>query len=113
MTPFESALVAHLVADWLLQNEWMAVNKTNLRHPAGWVHASIHAGLLSFGLGWLGGAVLGFLHLLIDTGKPVDWWIRKYKKCESAPHATLIRIWTDQTVHIALIAAWVLLFLRN
>lgn len=25
----------HLIIDWLLQNEWMAVNKTQVRHPAG------------------------------------------------------------------------------
>ena len=107
MTPFEKGLVAHLVADWLLQNDWMAVNKTNLRHPAGWVHAMIHALLLGLALGWIGGAVLGALHLLIDTGKPLNWWVGVFKKCDAAPHALLIRIWTDQVLHIALIAAWV------
>lgn len=110
MTPFERGLVAHLVADWLLQNDWMAVNKTNLRHSAGWVHAFVHAVLLGLALGWLGGVVLGILHLLIDTGRPINWWVRVFKKCDAAPQATLIRIWTDQVLHIALIAGWVLLF---
>jgi hypothetical protein len=107
MTPFERGFVAHLVADWLLQNDWMALNKTNLRHPAGWIHSLIHAILLGLALGWLGGAVLGALHLAIDTGKPINWWVRVFKKCDGAPQATLIRIWTDQALHIALIAAWV------
>jgi hypothetical protein len=110
MMPFEKGLVAHLVADWLLQNDWMALNKTNLRHPAGWVHALIHAVLLGLALGWLGGAVLGVLHLLIDTGKPINWWVKNFKKSDGAPHALLIRIWTDQALHIALIAAWLILF---
>jgi hypothetical protein len=110
MTLFERGLVAHLVADWILQNDWMALNKTNLRHPAGWVHASIHALLLGLALGWMGGVVLGTLHLLIDTGKPINWWVRVFKKCDAAPHALLIRIWTDQALHIALIAAWVAFF---
>jgi hypothetical protein len=107
LTPFERGLIAHLVADWLLQNDWMALNKTNLRHPAGWVHASIHGLLLGLALGWLGGLVLGVAHLLIDTGWPVNWWLRVFKKCDCAPQAALIRLGTDQAIHIALIAAWV------
>jgi hypothetical protein len=110
LTPFERALVAHLVADWLLQNDWMALNKTKLTHPAGWVHAAIHAVLLGLALDWVGGVALGALHLLIDTGGPVGWWIRVFKKCEAMPHATLIRIWTDQALHLATIAAWVAWF---
>jgi len=110
MTPFDKAVVAHLVADWLLQNDWMAMHKAKLLHPAGWLHASVHVVLLGLALGWLGGLVLGFLHLLIDTGKPIDWWVKVFKKCEATPAATLIKIWTDQVLHIVLIAAWVLLF---
>jgi len=109
LSPFERGLVAHLVADWLLQNDWMALNKTNLRHPAGWVHASIHGLLLGWALGWAGGAVLGILHLVLDTGRPLNWWIRVFKKCDTAPQAALIRLWTDQVMHIAAIAAWVAL----
>jgi len=107
MTLFERALVAHLVADWLLQNDWMASHKANLRHPAGWVHASIHGLLLGVAVGWAGGIVLGLVHLVLDTGRPLNWWIRVFKKCDGAPQAALIRLWTDQAMHIAAIAAWV------
>ena len=34
LTTFEAALMLHLIADWLLQNEWMAVKKLRLSHPA-------------------------------------------------------------------------------
>ena len=102
-------MVAHLVADWLLQNDWMALNKHNLRHPAGWVHAGIHVVLTGLALGPVGGLVLGIIHLLIDTGKPMAWWIRVFKKCDGSPHAVLLKIATDQALHIALIAAWVYL----
>jgi hypothetical protein len=112
MTPFEKGLVAHLVADWLLQNDWMALNKRDLRHPAGWVHALIHTVLLGLALDWRAGAVLGALHLFIDTGKPLGWWVKVFKKCDGAPHAFLILLWTDQALHIALIAGWILLFPR-
>jgi hypothetical protein len=107
LTPFERGLVAHLVADWLLQNDWMAKHKSNLRHPAGWTHAAVHVILTGWALGWTGGLVLGGLHLLIDTGWPMQWWIKVFKKCEGTPHAVLIRIATDQALHIALLAAWI------
>jgi hypothetical protein len=51
--------------------------------------------------------VLGILHLLLDTGRPLNWWIRVFKKCDNSPQAALIRLWTDQVIHIAAIAAWV------
>ena len=107
LTPFEKGFVAHLVADWILQNDWMALNKTSLRHPAAWVHAGIHALCLGFALGPVGGAVLAFVHLLIDTRVPVDWWIRVFKKSGQAPEAGLIAIGLDQTLHIVCIALWV------
>ncbi len=111
LTVFERALIAHLVADWLLQNDWMARNKKDLRHPAAWVHAAIYGLLLGVALGWLGGLVLGTLHVVIDTGWPVNWWLRAVKKCERAPQIDLIRVGTDQAVHVALIAGWIALAL--
>ena len=107
LTPFEKGCVAHLVADWILQNDWMALNKASLRHPAAWTHAGIHALCLGLALGWLGGLVLGFSHLLIDTRVPMDWWIRVFKKSGRAPEAGLIAIGLDQTLHIVCIALWV------
>ena len=92
LTPFEKGFVAHLVADWILQNDWMALNKTSLRHPAAWVNAGIHALCLGLALGWLGGLVLAFVHMLIDTRVPVDWWIRVFKKSDQAPEAVSIAI---------------------
>jgi len=109
LTPFEKGLIAHLVADWVLQNDWMALNKTSLRHPAAWVHASIQGLCLGLALGWLAGLVLGFVHLLIDTRVPLDWWIRVFKNCGKSPEISTIAIWLDQTLHIVCIAAWVAL----
>ncbi len=107
LTPFERGLVAHLVADWILQNEWMARNKPSLGHPAAWVHAAIHMLCLGLALGWLAGLVLGFIHLLVDTRRPGGWWIRIFKKCGAAPDLGAIVVWLDQTIHIGCIAAWV------
>jgi hypothetical protein len=109
MTPFERGLVAHLAADWVFQNDWMARNKRSLRHPAAWTHAAIQAACLGLALGWQAGLVLGFIHMLIDTRVLVAWWIRVFKKCGQAPEAGLIAIGLDQTLHIICLALWVAL----
>ena len=109
LTPFEKGLVAHLIADWVLQNDWMARNKMNLTHPAAWVHSSIQALCLGLALGWQAGLALGFVHLLIDTRVPLNWWIRCFKKCGGSPEVGSIAIWLDQTFHIVCIALWLAL----
>ena len=109
MTLFEKGLLAHLIADWILQNDWMALNKTSLRHPAAWTHAAIQGLCLGLALGWTAGLVLGFVHLLVDTRVPIAWWMRVVKKCHKAPDAGSIAIWLDQTVHVVCIGAWLAL----
>lgn len=91
-------VVAHLVADWLLQSNWMAANKAKRndrywlttpehegraarpsrwwdRHPAAYVHAGIHGIALALVFGWVA-VPLAVAHLLIDTRTPVAWWAR-------------------------------------
>ena len=109
LTPFERGVVAHLVADWLLQNDWMARNKKNLRHPAAWTHAAIHALLLGLALGWQAGLVLAAFHIFLDTRRPLDWWRRVFKQTLEGPAGLATAMWADQVVHIAAIAAWVAL----
>lgn len=112
MTPFERGLIAHLVADWIFQNDWMARNKRSLQHPAAWTHAAIQGLCLGIALGWQAGLVLGFVHLLVDTRVPLAWWIRVFKKSRQAPEANVIALWLDQTIHIVCIGIWVAL-VRN
>jgi hypothetical protein len=108
MTPFERALVAHLVADWILQNDWMARNKASLLHPAAWTHSAIQGICLGLALGWQAGIALGFAHLLIDTRIPLTFWIRVFKKSDYAPEAGVIAMGLDQTLHIVCIALWLM-----
>jgi len=107
MTPFECALVMHLVGDWLLQNDWMARNKVSLLHPAAWVHSGIHGVLLGLVLGWQAGVVLGLAHILVDTRVPLKWWIRIFRQTSQGPYSDHVMIWADQVIHISLIALWV------
>ena len=107
MTPFERGVVANMIADWLLQNDWMAKNKGSLLHPAAWVHAGIHALLLSLALGWQAGLVLGLVHMLVDTRKPATWLAKAIKQTSEGPIVLILRVAVDQVLHIAAIAAWV------
>ena len=70
---FVKGLLVHLLADWMLQSDWMSNNKVSLRHPAAWVHSGIHT--LGFLLVFptLGAIFLGLSHLLIDTRLPLSY----------------------------------------
>lgn len=100
---------AHLVADWLFQNEWMVRNKTNLRHPAAWVHGAIHVLALCFVLPGSLALGIGFSHVLIDTRKPVQWWKQLVGKTAADPKSQLpqtliVEIWVDQVMHVVVLA---------
>lgn len=107
MTPFENALVAHLVGDWLLQNDWIAQHKSSLAHPASWIHGAIHALLLGLALGWVAGLVLGITHILVDTRLPLRWWGGLIRQTGEGPMRDHVLIWNDQVIHIGLIALWI------
>jgi hypothetical protein len=98
-------MAAHLVVDWLFQNHWMAENKADLRHPAGYVHAGLHTLALLLVFPAAAAAVLGVLHLLIDTRRPLAWWRRFFRQTGDGPAALHVAIWADQVLHIAAIAA--------
>lgn len=107
-------LVAHLIADWMFQNDWMASNKANLRHPAGYVHAGVHGVALALVFGWVA-VPLAVAHLLIDTRTPVVWLSRLVHQTQPAARfpdvdmGMLVRIWVDQVWHVACIAIAALL----
>ncbi len=168
MNPFELSssdllvwgIVLHLIADWPLQNDWMANNKALRRtprlrrgdgmltpprlyqptprwwdrHPAAYVHASIHGVLLALVFGWLA-LPLALLHLLIDTRVPVVWWSQLVKQTQPKGQQTFVfpediqatnqvgfrersmlydvglevRFWTDQVFHIVCVALFALI----
>jgi len=99
----------HLIADWLLQNEWMAVNKVRLTHPAAWIHGGIHGVLLGLIFGWAGGVTLALLHIVIDTRVPIRWWNKVFKRCEDSSDLPILLIGCDQVLHIGCIAGWIVL----
>jgi hypothetical protein len=96
--------VAHLVCDWLFQNDWMARNKSNLKHPAAYAHGFIHLIGMSFVFHLPIALVLAMSHILIDTRKPLTWWRRVFQQTTEGPAAMHVAMWSDQVLHISLIA---------
>ena len=108
-------IVLHLIADWPLQNDWMANNKMKRRvkkmhippgepgvinytkwwdrHPAAYVHAGIHGILLALIFGWVA-IPLAITHLLIDTRKPVVWWSRLIRQIQ--PYGNVVETGLDE-----------------
>lgn len=89
------AIIGHLVGDYLLQNDWMALNKKrNLAICA--VHATIWTLSVALFSGWFfyqnwRGAVIGlvlyFTHLIQDHTNIVTWWMsligqKRFMKCD-------------------------------
>jgi len=102
------SVVVHLIADWLLQNDWMAVNKVDLRHAAAWVHSGIHTAGLCLVFSWPIALLIGLTHLLIDTRIPLLWWMRMIKQVPKAARLPIVETWLDQVMHITVLAAVVL-----
>lgn len=80
-TPEQTTLLVwgwsvHIVADWFLQNHWMATHKTSLKHPAAYVHSGIHGVLSLLVFPWPVALALFVAHLLIDLRTPLLWWGR-------------------------------------
>jgi len=97
-------IVIHLVADWLFQTNWMALYKSDLRHPAAWVHSGIHTLGLFLVFAWPLAVLIGLTHLLIDTRKPLIWWIRVIKHVPADDRLPMVEIWLDQVMHITVLA---------
>lgn len=92
--------LAHWVADWPLQNSWMAINKVKLTHPAAWVHGFIHFVMLALVFELPVAASLAVTHMLIDTRVPLNWWRKIFHFTADEPMRTHVAIWLDQIAHI-------------
>lgn len=97
-------IVVHLVCDWFLQNDWMARNKSRLRHPAAYVHSGIHLLGLLLVFSWPMALALAVSHIFIDTRIPLVWWRGFFRQTTDGPVALHVAMWEDQVAHIAMIA---------
>ena len=70
-------LIGHLVGDYLLQNDWMALNKKKSSLPCA-VHVAVYcASVLAFtGWPWWAIAVTGLFHFTQDRTGIIRWYMR-------------------------------------
>lgn len=102
---FLGGLIAHLIADWFLQSNWMAMGKTSLRHPAAWVHSGIHLVALLFVFSPFVALLLAISHLLIDTRVPLQIWRNIFGQTKDPANPVFVpmAMWQDQAAHLILI----------
>ena len=116
MTLFSWLLVGHLVADWMLQNDWMARNKqSQWFSPAILVHCTVYTLILMVSL-WFADppdaqippyfsfALIIFLsHWLIDAGRLATHWMSLLH--QSPLH--FVQMMVDQTMNILVLVVLV------
>jgi len=95
----------HWIVDWMMQNEWQATNKTDLRHPAAYVHSGLHTIAQRLVYSWPVAIAIGLTHLLIDTRVPLQWWRRRIRQTTDPanPVSIHVAIWGDQVAHLAVL----------
>jgi hypothetical protein len=97
--------LAHWVADWFFQNDWMARNKVDPKHPAGWIHAGIHTVVQIPLLGLRRALTVGIIHWIIDLRTALMKWKQVFRQSIDGPAAMHVAIWEDQIAHLVTIAA--------
>lgn len=89
-------ILAHLAADFLLQSEWMAVNKAKRRrhyrsalhtrwwdrHPSAYAHAGIHFAVQLLVFPVWAALLIGVAHFFIDLRWPVEWWSKLIRQTQ-------------------------------
>jgi hypothetical protein len=99
-------MAGHLAGDFLLQNRWMAENKSGkllplLAHSAVYTGAVWLASLPCGGLGLWGTLLVLVSHAALDNRKFVFWWNRAITK---GGHLPCLLTMTDQAWHVVFLA---------
>jgi hypothetical protein len=100
MTSDVGPFVAHMIGDFILQNEWLAREK---KHSS-WVclvHVAIY--MLPFllcSLHWWQLTAIAVQHFAQDRSAFVLWWLRVWKRVPSQ-HRRGLAIFVDQAFHVA------------
>lgn len=106
--PLVLAIIGHLVGDYLVQNDWMALNKKSSTF-----HCAVHCAIwtacvcLFAGWGWLAAAILFATHFIQDRTTIISWYMRTVgqQKFATGPCAPWSSIVVDNVWHIVTIMA--------
>jgi hypothetical protein len=103
-----SPFIAHLVGDFLLQNEWMATRKTSSSLACS-VHVLVYlVPFLLCSLEWWQLALIGLQHFLQDRTRMVAWWMRWWKRT-AVDTPSELALAVDQSIHLLAIELVLLL----
>ncbi|GAB4324318.1 MAG: hypothetical protein Kow0074_17180 [Candidatus Zixiibacteriota bacterium] len=113
MTIFEGLLIAHVVGDWLLQTEWMALNKATdwralIVHVL--VYHAVMAAILIVGYPMEPGVVLlvvfalAVFHAILDRRRVTDWYMRAMRMVVNQAPPLWLRVAVDQALHVVSLA---------
>lgn len=114
MSSLLSAIIGHLVGDYLAQNDWMALNKKlpgDEGRAACIIHCLIWTLCVSLFSGWwhpLTGLILFTTHYIQDRTQIILWWMTKVNSQEkfvNGPCAPWSVIVVDNVWHI--VTLWV------
>lgn len=123
MTPFAWLVLAHLVGDFMLQNDWMARNKGG--HPWGAAcicHCLLYCGVLTLTFGVLVfepaqpvrlAAVAVFAGIIFASHWLIDGWrlAAHWGNVFGQTHEPFVRTVVDQTMHLLVLGVAVSLLL--
>lgn len=118
MNVFEMLVLAHFIADWLLQSEYQATEKFNGKffNSALITHCMVYT--LCFvpvfwiaHLNWLWLLPIFWSHMFLDRRWPVKWWIRNVMRTsdETIEKLFWLVIVVDQVMHVLILALIVIL----
>lgn len=98
------AIIGHLVGDYLLQNDWMALNKKNASLPCA-VHCFLWSCAVCLFAGWncVAWLFLFVTHFIQDRTDIVFWWmtmISRQRQFATGPCAPWSIIVVDNVWHI-------------
>lgn len=122
MSVFGWLILGHFVADWLLQNDWMAIGKTKgLLSLPGFVHYIVYTVTILVFLAisapncatsapmLIITLVIFVSHWLIDGGNLARRWMQ----CFGQRDQTMVRVVIDQTFHLLVLGAMISICLSN
>lgn len=96
----------HLVGDYLLQNDWMANEKTKNFLPA-FLHATIYSIPFMFLVSWEAWLVIYVTHFFIDRYRLATYWIQAIN---STPNRSNFGYGKDKPMFVSM---WLMIIIDN
>ena len=94
-----NAFIAHLIGDFILQNDWMA-GKKKQNHFVCLVHVLVYlVPFLLCSLKWWQILLIGIQHFAQDRTEFVFWWLKNWKKVPEEYWKEL-PLYVDQAFHL-------------